>query len=91
MEERKRKTKVGRKLLRFPPTRFCMLLIYCWKRQLKFLGNLVSLVAQQLLCACITGDVHAVVNYYALTFLYFFFCMGWVFCILMCSWDKQYR
>ena len=43
------------------------------------------------MCACMTGDVHAVVNYYALTFLYFFFFMGWEFDTLMCSWDKQYR
>ena len=28
------------------------------------------------MCACITGDVHAVVNRYALTFLYFFLLQG---------------
>lgn len=38
-----------------------------------------------------TAVVHAAVNRYALTFLYFFFFMGWEFCTLMCSWDKQYR
>ncbi len=46
-----------------------ILLICFWKRQYTSLRYLVSLAAQQLLCACIsvlcartTGDVHAVLN-----------------------------
>ena len=52
--------KIGGKCLlwlAFTSYPICMLLIYCWKRQLKFLEKLVSLVAQQLLCACISADM----------------------------------
>lgn len=39
-----------------------ILLICFWKRQYTSLRYLVSLAAQQLLCARTTGDVHAVLN-----------------------------